>query len=107
MSNIISTESKTSEVVKEARTYKLEIFTPKNKEYWGNLYHEVVELHDGIKKESVIDQDSNPITFRLADILARADTFTYKDIDGVDKTLDCRDVPMVVQAFCDVLRSEA
>ena len=107
MSNIISTETKSIEVVQEERTYKLEIFTPKGEEYWGQLYHETVELHDGELKDSTKDTKKNPITFRMTDLLAREDTFQYTDLDGQAQTVKSSDVTLIVQAFCDVLRSEA
>ena len=106
MSNIISVENKTVEVTKEERTNKLEIFTPKGEEYWGQLHHETVELHDGDLKNSVSTGDS-PITFTISEIFTRMDNLTYTDLQGAEQTIKCQDVPIIVQAFCDVIRSEA
>ena len=107
MSNIISTETKSISVVKEARTYKLEIHSPKNEEYWGQLHHEVVELHDGEAKKHDVDNKKSPISFVISDILSRTDDLTYTDSQGQSQTIKSSDVPLIVQAFCDVLRDEA
>lgn len=106
MSNVVETRTASIEVIREARTYKLEIFTEKGSDYWGKLHHEVAESHDGEYKKSERDPNTNPIVFRMADIVARQDSLSYKNTLGQDQTIPAKDVPAIVTALCDALRSE-
>ena len=98
MSIEITNETKSVEIIKEQRTWRLEIFTPKNTNYQIVIHREEVETIDGVAKEGV-KLPSKSVS--VSEILASTEDLAYTDTNGNAKTIAIKDIPILIAKWAD------
>lgn len=102
MSTELTNETKTVEVIRKERTWRIEAFTELDTEYQLMIYREISETQDGEKLP--VDRDNVEIPryqIGVNSILESNDTVTYTDINGIEKTVNVKDLPILITQFCD------
>jgi len=104
MSIEITNETKSVGIVKTERSWREEIFTELGTDYTTVIHREEVTTLDGevISKDRVNLQVPN-LTVKISDLVASDAIIPYKDIDGVDKTIALKDVPLLLPEVFEYL----
>lgn len=95
-------ESKTLAVVKEERTWRVEMFTERGTEYQLVIHREISETQDGVALPvDRVNLEIPRYQMGVNSILASTETVTYTDAEGVKKAFNIKDFPLLISQFCD------
>lgn len=102
MSTIISEETKSVSITKEARAWRLEIFSEKNTDYTVKVHTEEIEIIDGIEKDAV---KKGSFVVPVKDIIASDEILNYTDVDGNEKSIPTKDIPAIITEWTNQRRN--
>ena len=102
MSIELMNETKSVDILKEERTWRVEIFTDRGSDYKIVIHREISEILDG--EEMPVDRENVEIPNLEIDvnlILASNGVVNYKDLEGNDKTFPIKEFPSLIAQYCD------
>ena len=102
MSTELINETKSIEVLRKERTWRIEMFTERDTEYQLVIHRELSEKQDG--ENLPVDRNRVEIPryqVGAGSILASTDIVTYIDANGASKTFNVKDFPLLISQFCD------
>ena len=102
MSTELINETKSIEVLRKERTWRIEMFAERNKEYSVTIHREISEKQNGVYLPvDRINLEIPRYHIGADSILSSNETVSYKDSDGFEKTFNVKDFPILISQFCD------
>ena len=102
MSVELENTTKSIDVIRKERTWRVEMFCDRNSEYQFVIHREISETQDG--EFLPVDRESVEIPryqVGVNSVLASEENVTYTGLDGNTRTIPAKDLPLLVSKFCD------